>query len=203
MAVGVGTSRIASVGPTRSKANRAWTTLLTWTASLAQAGGVFEQARLELRAGRKRSHWMWFIFPQHRDLGRSATVKYYRVERNRTKRAPITDAPAARRTPAQLLQGHPAARLRNEPADAILGPIDALKLRSSLEILARQHPTRPCSKKSSPRSASSPDQSSIWPPSTPGSATATQWNRGPGFGRLDRPQRSAVRPAADRAASSW
>ena len=43
----------------------------------AQSGGVYEQALDELEQGRKQSHWMWFIFPQHRDLGRSPTAKYY------------------------------------------------------------------------------------------------------------------------------
>src|SRR3569623_2427704 len=43
----------------------------------AQAGGVYEAALAELRAGCKRRHWMWFIFPQHRDLGRSGTAKFY------------------------------------------------------------------------------------------------------------------------------
>lgn len=42
----------------------------------AQANGVYEQALAEIWAGEKRSHWMWFIFPQHRNLGRSATAKY-------------------------------------------------------------------------------------------------------------------------------
>ena len=42
----------------------------------AQAGGVYERALAELQAGRKQSHWMWFIFPQHRDLGRSPTAKF-------------------------------------------------------------------------------------------------------------------------------
>ena len=44
---------------------------------IAQAGGVYEQALAEINAGRKRSHWMWFIFPQHRDLGRSSTAQFY------------------------------------------------------------------------------------------------------------------------------
>src|SRR4029453_19071952 len=43
----------------------------------AQSGGVFEQALSEIMAGEKRSHWMWFIFPQHRDLGRTPTAKFY------------------------------------------------------------------------------------------------------------------------------
>ena len=38
---------------------------------------VFETVLAELRAGRKRTHWMWFVFPQLRGLGRSAMAEYY------------------------------------------------------------------------------------------------------------------------------
>jgi uncharacterized protein (DUF1810 family) len=45
---------------------------------MRRAGGVYEQALSELCAGEKRSHWMWFIFPQQlAELGRSATAKFY------------------------------------------------------------------------------------------------------------------------------
>mgnify|MGYP001123379665 CR=1 FL=1 len=40
---------------------------------------VFATALAELQAGRKRTHWMWFIFPQLRGLGRSATATYYGI----------------------------------------------------------------------------------------------------------------------------
>ena len=40
---------------------------------------VFEAALAELRAGRKRSHWMWFVFPQLKGLGRSPTAQYYAI----------------------------------------------------------------------------------------------------------------------------
>ena len=40
---------------------------------------VFETALGELRAGRKRSHWMWFVFPQLRGLGHSATAEFYGI----------------------------------------------------------------------------------------------------------------------------
>ena len=40
---------------------------------------VFAAALAELRAGRKRTHWMWFIFPQPRGLGRSSTATYYGI----------------------------------------------------------------------------------------------------------------------------
>jgi uncharacterized protein (DUF1810 family) len=40
---------------------------------------VFETVLAELRAGRKRSHWMWFVFPQLRGLGQSATARFYGI----------------------------------------------------------------------------------------------------------------------------
>lgn len=40
---------------------------------------VLEQVTAELRAGRKRSHWMWFVFPQIDGLGRSATARFYTI----------------------------------------------------------------------------------------------------------------------------
>ena len=107
----------------------------------AQANGVYEQALAELRAGEKRSHSMWFIFPQHRDLGRSATAKYYG----------LTGVGEARAYAAHPLLG---ARLREcaaavaehlggKGAEAILGPIDAMKLRSSMDIFAEAVPDEP------------------------------------------------------------
>ena len=41
---------------------------------------VYAQVCAELAAGRKRSHWMWFVFPQLRGLGRSATARFVRLE---------------------------------------------------------------------------------------------------------------------------
>lgn len=41
--------------------------------------GVIDRVREELRAGRKRSHWMWFIFPQLRGLGRSSTAMHFGI----------------------------------------------------------------------------------------------------------------------------
>jgi uncharacterized protein (DUF1810 family) len=40
---------------------------------------VFETVLAELRAGCKRSHWMWFVFPQLRGLGRSSTARFYGI----------------------------------------------------------------------------------------------------------------------------
>ena len=43
------------------------------------AGGTYAQALAELRAGRKSSHWMWFVFPQIAGLGRSAMAREYAI----------------------------------------------------------------------------------------------------------------------------
>lgn len=107
----------------------------------AQADGVFEQALAELDAGRKRSHWMWFIFPQHCDLGRSPTAKFYGL-------SGVEEAEAYAAHPLlgdRLRQCCRAIlpHLHNLPADAILGPIDALKLRSSMEIFGSAVPGEP------------------------------------------------------------
>jgi len=107
----------------------------------AQSGGSFEQALAELNAGRKRSHWMWFIFPQHRDLGRSETAKHYGLSSLDEARAyaahPLLGARLRECCKAIL------PHLRAEPAEAILGAVDARKLRSSMEIFADAVPDEP------------------------------------------------------------
>ena len=99
----------------------------------AQASGVYEQALAEIRAGGKRSHWMWFIFPQHRDLGRSPTAKFYGLSGEEEALAYLAhpvlgpryrEAIAAVR--AQLDSGR--------SLKAIFGELDAMKFRSSVEI---------------------------------------------------------------------
>ena len=45
----------------------------------AQDGGAYEQALAEIRSGRKRSHWIWYIFPQARGLGNSDMATYYGI----------------------------------------------------------------------------------------------------------------------------
>lgn len=107
----------------------------------AQAGGTFEQALAELRAGRKQSHWMWFIFPQHRDLGRSATAKYYGLSGIDEARAYAAHPLLGERLRecCRAILPH----LRQEPATDILGPIDALKLTSSMEIFSEAVPDEP------------------------------------------------------------
>jgi len=99
----------------------------------AQSGGVYDQALAEIRAGEKRSHWMWFIFPQHRGLGRSETAKYYGLSGEAEARAylahPLLGARYRECVAAVRAQVDAGRSL-----EAIFGALDAMKFRSSLEI---------------------------------------------------------------------
>ena len=102
----------------------------------AQSGGVYERALAELEPGRKRSHWMWFIFPQHRDLGRSATAKFYGLSGPQEAAAYLAHpllGPRWREC-AGAVERHLAA---GSTAEYILGEVDAMKFRSSMEIFGR------------------------------------------------------------------
>ena len=108
----------------------------------AQGDGVFETALAELEAGRKRSHWMWFIFPQHRDLGRSPAAKFYGLSGTAEARAYAAHPVLGRRLRA--VAGVALSHLKaGTSAEAILGPIDAMKLRSSMKIFAEGVPGEP------------------------------------------------------------
>jgi len=96
--------------------------------------GVWPAARAEIASGRKRGHWMWFIFPQLAGLGRSAMADRYAI---------------GSLEEAQAYLAHPVlgARLREAvatlqdvtgtTADVMFGPVDAMKLRSSLTLYIR------------------------------------------------------------------
>ena len=100
---------------------------------------MYERALAELKAGRKQSHWMLFIFPQHRDLGRSGTAKYYGlsgVDEARTYLAHPLLGPRLREC-IEALRPHLEAGVS---AEAILGELDAMKLRSCLAIFREAEP---------------------------------------------------------------
>jgi uncharacterized protein (DUF1810 family) len=93
-------------------------------------GGVLE----ELRRGRKTGHWIWFIFPQIAGLGHSAMSQRFAIGSLEEARAylahPVLGA-RLRECLATLLA------VRGRTADEILGPLDALKVRSSLTLFHR------------------------------------------------------------------
>ena len=97
------------------------------------AHGTYAAALAELRAGRKTSHWMWFVFPQVAGLGRSATAQHYAVSGLAEARAYLAHpvlGPRLREC-AAALTGLPGG----DPV-AVLGGIDAQKLRSSMTLFA-------------------------------------------------------------------
>jgi uncharacterized protein (DUF1810 family) len=99
----------------------------------AQAG-VYEHALAELVAGRKRTHWMWFVFPQLAGLGRSTTAQRFAIRDLDEARAYLAHpvlGPRLAECAAALL---PHA---GRTAEQILGHPDDLKLRSSMTLFAR------------------------------------------------------------------
>jgi uncharacterized protein (DUF1810 family) len=104
------------------------------------AGGTYEQALGELRDGRKRSHWMWFVFPQIAGLGRSSTAQHYAI-------ADLDEAQAYLAHPVlgpRLLEcAHALTELETDDPVDVLGSIDAMKLRSSMTLFARAAPEEP------------------------------------------------------------
>ena len=94
---------------------------------------VYETVMEELRAGRKRTHWVWFIFPQLRGLGHSATAAHFGIG-SRDEAAAYLEHEvlgARLRRCSRLLTS-----LEGTSADLVMGQVDALKLRSSMTLFA-------------------------------------------------------------------
>jgi uncharacterized protein (DUF1810 family) len=102
--------------------------------------GVYDSAVAELRDGRKRSHWMWFVFPQIAGLGRSAIAREFAISSLDEARAYLAHpvlGPRLRES-ARIL-----TELGGRTAEDVFGPIDAMKLRSSMTLFARAAPDEP------------------------------------------------------------
>src|SRR3954464_5196952 len=101
--------------------------------SAQESGGTYAAAIAELRAGRKRSHWMWFVFPQVAGLGRSETARRYALSGLSEARAYLTARVLGPRLVecARTLTSLPTA----DPVE-VFGPVDAAKLRSSMTLFA-------------------------------------------------------------------
>jgi uncharacterized protein (DUF1810 family) len=94
---------------------------------------VYDTVLAELRSGRKRSHWIWFVFPQLRGLGRSPTAIRYGISSLAEAKAYLDhDVLGPRlRECTQLVAG-----IRGASADDIFGSPDNLKVRSSMTLFA-------------------------------------------------------------------
>jgi uncharacterized protein (DUF1810 family) len=101
---------------------------------------VYDQALAELRNGSKTTHWMWFVFPQLKALGRSATARRYGI-------ADLREAEAYWQHPllGPRLKSCTEAMLRVDGKSAlqILGAPDDLKFRSSMTLFSRAAPDEP------------------------------------------------------------
>ncbi len=93
---------------------------------------AFDTALEEIRAGRKQSHWMWFLFPQIAGLGRSPTAQYYAIRSMHEARAYLAHPLLGQRL-RTAVEATVAAASSRTPTE-VLGEIDAIKLRSSLTL---------------------------------------------------------------------
>jgi len=101
---------------------------------------TYDTALDELRSGRKRSHWIWFIFPQLAGLGQSPTAQFYGIKS-------LEEAAAYLRHPILGGRLHECLKvlqmLEETSADHIFGELDTMKLRSSLTLFAEADPADP------------------------------------------------------------
>jgi len=106
---------------------------------LKAQGDTYDTALDELKAGRKRSHWIWFIFPQIAGLGQSPTSQFYGVKS-------LDEAAAYLRHPilgGRLHESLKALQMLETSADRVFGDLDAMKFRSSLTLFAEADPADP------------------------------------------------------------
>lgn len=107
---------------------------------VAAHAGAYEPALEELRSGRKTGHWIWFVFPQVEGLGYSGMSRRYAISGLDEARAFLAHpvlGPRLRACFEALLAAD------GERADDILGPVDAMKARSSATLFHRAAPDDP------------------------------------------------------------
>ena len=102
--------------------------------------GTYETALAELRAGQKRSHWMWFIFPQIAGLGSSSMAQHYAISSIEEAQAYLADPVLGPRLKActEAVNGHDG-----RSAHAIFGSPDDMKFRSSMTLFGEAAPAEP------------------------------------------------------------
>ena len=97
----------------------------------------YETALDELGSGHKRSHWIWFIFPQIAGLGRSPTAQHYAIRS-------LDEAQAYLAHPILSARLHECLKalqlLAPTSAETVFGSLDAMKFRSSLTLFAEADP---------------------------------------------------------------
>jgi uncharacterized protein (DUF1810 family) len=94
---------------------------------------VFEQALAEIRSGKKRTHWMWYIFPQIDGLAFSSTSKYYAIKSIEEAKAYLNHPVLG---PRLLECAEAVVRVEGRSATDIFGSPDDMKLRSCATLFA-------------------------------------------------------------------
>jgi uncharacterized protein (DUF1810 family) len=103
-------------------------------------GATYAYALEELRAGSKRSHWMWFVFPQIAGLGQSATSRRFAIASLEEARAYLQHPVLG---PRLIECATTVDNVDNRGAREIFGGIDARKLHSSMTLFLRAAPDEP------------------------------------------------------------
>jgi uncharacterized protein (DUF1810 family) len=98
---------------------------------------IYHQAREELRQGSKRSHWMWFIFPQIIGLGSSPTAIHYAIA-SKDEAAAYLNHPIL--GPRLRECTHLVTQVENRSIDQIFGYPDNLKFHSSITLFSHATP---------------------------------------------------------------
>jgi uncharacterized protein (DUF1810 family) len=101
---------------------------------VAAQASVFTSALAELRAGRKQSHWMWFVFPQLRGLGRSSTAEFYGISSLAEARAYLSHPVLG---PRLTLCTEAVLAIEGRSLHEIFGSPDDLKFCSSMTLFSR------------------------------------------------------------------
>ena len=91
----------------------------------------YEQALKEIKAGHKLTHWMWWIFPQHKGLGESELSKHYAIQSREEARA-YWEHPILGERLRECIRALLA--LKTDDAVGIFGEVDALKLKSCMTL---------------------------------------------------------------------
>ncbi len=105
-----------------------------------ESGAAYAQALSELRRGHKSSHWIWFVFPQLAGLGQSPTARRFALSSLGQARAYLAHpvlGPRLEEACRALMS------LEEDDPVAVLGSLDAMKLRSSMTLFLRAEPGHP------------------------------------------------------------
>ena len=105
-----------------------------------EAAGTYAQALRELRGGRKRSHWIWFVFPQIAGLGFSQTSQHFAISGLAEARAYLAHPTLG----ARLVEcAEVLLELQEDDAERLFGSVDAQKLQSSMTLFGAADAEQP------------------------------------------------------------